>query len=77
LASETIERDGATKSQIQISISVKCFSELVQYGAQDILQREYGPFIVEPESGYDFSVIVSLDDLPAEEGMQLRDLMLR
>jgi actin related protein 2/3 complex subunit 2 len=41
----------------------------VQYGAQDILQREYGPFIVEPESGYDFSVIVSLDDLPAEQGM--------
>ena len=35
LLSETQERDGATKSQIQVSISVKCFPELVQNGAQD------------------------------------------
>jgi len=68
LLSETQERDGATKSQIQVSISVKCFPELVQYGAQDVLQREYGPYIVEPESGYDFSVVVDLDGLPAEQG---------
>jgi len=47
---------------------VKCFPELVQYGAQDVLQREYGPYIVEPESGYDFSVVVDLDGLPAEQG---------
>lgn len=68
LASESSEREGATKSQIQVSISVKCFSELVQYGAQDVLQREYGPYIVEPEAGYDFSVVVELDSLPTEQG---------
>jgi len=57
-----------TKSKIQVSISVKCFSELVQYGAQSVLEREYGPFIVSPENGYDFSVLVDLDNLPQDQG---------
>lgn len=58
-----------SKSKIVISISVKCFPELVQYGAQDVLQREYGPYIVSPEAGYDFSIMVDLEQLPAEQGM--------
>ncbi|EEH11167.1 ARP2/3 complex 34 kDa subunit [Histoplasma capsulatum var. duboisii H88] len=54
------------KSKILISISLKCFRELVQYGAQSVLEREYGPFIVSPEPGYDFSIVVDLENLPAE-----------
>ena len=57
-----------SKSQILISLSVKCYRELVQYGAQEVLQREYGPLIVDPEPGYDFSLLVDLDHLPAEQG---------
>ena len=57
-----------SKSKILISISVKCFKELVQYGAQEVLEREYGPYIVAPESGYDFSVQVDLDNLPGDQG---------
>jgi Arp2/3 complex, 34 kD subunit p34-Arc len=57
-----------SKSRILISISVKCFDELVRYGAQQVLEREYGPLIVAPESGYDFSVVVDLDNLPEEKG---------
>ncbi|CAP82966.1 Pc15g00800 [Penicillium rubens Wisconsin 54-1255] len=37
------------------------------YGAQEVLEREYGPYIVSPEPGYDFSVQVDLENLPAEE----------
>ncbi|KAJ9625508.1 Arp complex subunit [Taxawa tesnikishii (nom. ined.)] len=55
------------KTQILISINVKCFQELVRYGAETVLNREYGPYIVEPEQGYDFSVQVDLEDLPAEQ----------
>lgn len=55
------------KSKILISINVKCFPELVQYGAQAVLEREYGPYIVTPEPGYDFSVQVDLENLPAEQ----------
>ena len=58
------------KSKILVSISVKCFHELVQYGAQAVLEREYGPYIVQPESGYDFSVQVDLNELPAEQGLR-------
>lgn len=56
-----------SKTKILISINVKCFKELVQYGAQEVLEREYGPYIVSPEPGYDFSVQVDLENLPAEQ----------
>ena len=54
-----------TKTKILISINVRCFKELVKYGAQEVLQREYGPYIVAPEPGYDFSVQIDLENLPA------------
>lgn len=56
-----------SKTQILISIAVKCYPELVKYGADAVLQREYGPYIVAPEQGYDFSVQVDLENLPAEQ----------
>lgn len=46
---------------------MKCYPELVKYGAESVLQREYGPYIVQPEQGYDFSVQVDLENLPAEQ----------
>lgn len=55
-----------SKTKILISIALKCFRELVQYGAQQVLEREYGPYIVTPEPGYDFSVQIDLEDLPAD-----------
>lgn len=57
-----------TKSKILISIALKCYKELLQYGAEEVLQREYGPYIVSPEIGYDFSVLIDLDNLPTEPG---------
>jgi len=56
-----------SKTKILVSINVKCFSELVNYGAEAVLNREYGPYIVQPESAYDFSVQVDLDNLPADQ----------
>lgn len=47
---------------------MRCYNELVQYGAQEVLEREYGPFIVSPETGYDFSLLVDLVQLPQEQG---------
>ena len=57
------------KTKILISISIKCYAELVQHGAQDVLQREYGQYITTTEPGYDFSLLIDLEDLPAEAGM--------
>ncbi|GAW10937.1 hypothetical protein EKO27_g6864 [Xylaria grammica] len=56
-----------TKTQILVSLQIRCFKELVQYGAQEVLQREYGQYVVPPETGYDFSILVDLENLPADK----------
>jgi actin related protein 2/3 complex subunit 2 len=64
------------KTKILISIAIRCFQELIRYGAQAVLEREYGPFIVKPEQGYDFSVQVDLENLPQDQGMKKCSLIL-
>lgn len=54
-----------SKSQILISLNIKCYKELVSYGAEEVLQREYGNYITSPEPGYDFSILIDLENLPA------------
>lgn len=54
-----------TKTQILISLKIKCYRELVQYGAEAVLQREYGSYITSTEAGYDFSILIDLENLPA------------
>ncbi|KAI0387515.1 P34-Arc-domain-containing protein [Hypomontagnella monticulosa] len=54
------------KTKILVSIQIRCFKDLVKYGAEKVLQREYGPYVVAPEVGYDFSVQVDLENLPAD-----------
>ncbi|KAK8124945.1 Arp complex subunit [Apiospora kogelbergensis] len=56
-----------TKTKIVVSINIRCFRELVQYGAEQVLQRVYDQYVIEPEVGYDFSVLVDLESLPAEK----------
>ncbi|KAI1821894.1 Arp2/3 complex [Xylaria intraflava] len=64
-----------TKTKILVSLQIRCFKELVQYGAQEVLQREYGQYVVPPEAGYDFSVLVDLENLPADK--EERDELIR
>ncbi|KAJ8127078.1 hypothetical protein O1611_g6557 [Lasiodiplodia mahajangana] len=64
-----------TKTQILVSLQIRCFRELVQYGAEEVLQREYGQYVVAPETGYDFSVLVDLENLPADK--EDRDELIR
>lgn len=33
-----------------------------------MLQREYGQYVVDPEPGYNFSILVDLENLPEEKG---------
>lgn len=57
-----------TKTQILVSLQIRCYKDLVRYGAEDVLQREYGQYVVTPENGYNFSILVDLENLPAEKG---------
>ncbi|GJC80235.1 actin-related protein 2/3 complex subunit 2 [Colletotrichum liriopes] len=56
-----------TKTQIQLSIQIRCYKDLVKYGAEQVLQREYGQYVVPPEPGYDFSVLIDLENLPEDK----------
>jgi len=63
------------KTKILVSISVKCFSDLVKYGANEVLEREYGSYVVRPESGYNFSIMIDLENLPPAQ--EERDELIR
>ncbi|KAL7950719.1 P34-Arc domain-containing protein [Trichoderma barbatum] len=61
------------KTKIQLSIQIRCFKDLAKYGAEQVLQREYGQYVVPVEVGYDFSVLIDLENLP--ESKEERDAL--
>ncbi|KAK7744897.1 Arp complex subunit [Cytospora paraplurivora] len=63
------------KTKIQVSIQIKCWKDLTKYGAEQILNREYGEYVVPAEPGYDFSIVVDLENLPAEK--EARDELVK
>jgi len=53
-------------------MNIRCWDELVAYGALDVLKREYGTLIkaqVEPE--YHVSLDIDLEQIPSDEGVCL------
>lgn len=53
-------------------MNIRCWDELVQYGALDVLHREYGSLLssqIEPE--YNVSLEIDLEQAPTEPGMSL------
>jgi actin related protein 2/3 complex subunit 2 len=64
-----------SKSKILVSLQIRCYKDLVRYGAEQVLKREYGSYAVSPEPGYDFSVQVDLDNLPADK--EARDELIQ
>ena len=57
-----------SKTTIVLSMAWKCYSELATYGANDIIQREYGSYVTTPERGFDVSLKFDLTRLPADKG---------
>jgi len=62
--------DKPIKTIIHLSMLIKCYSDLLQYCARDVLQREYGPMIIAPEQGYDFTIQINLDNPPSSPGIR-------
>ncbi|KAI0049005.1 actin-like protein ARPC2 [Auriscalpium vulgare] len=55
------------KSALLLSMHIRCWDELVRYGAQEVLQREYGPLVqAQPEPEYNVSLVIDLDTAPPE-----------
>ncbi|KAL2913527.1 Arp complex subunit [Polyrhizophydium stewartii] len=55
-----------SKTQLVVSVAIRCFPELQRYGAEAVLAREYGPLFGAPEAGYDVSLYIDLTTLPAD-----------
>lgn len=48
---------------------IRCWNELEQYGALDVLRREYGGLLAaQPEPEYNVSLEIDLTQAPAEGG---------
>ena len=57
------------KTALLLSMHIRCWAELVQHGANDVLKREYGSLMkgqAEPE--YNVSLEIDLEQVPAEGG---------
>lgn len=53
------------KSEIWLSMQVKCWSDLVKYGALDILNREFGQWLSpDTEEGFDVTLKFEADKIP-------------
>lgn len=52
------------KTKILLSASLKFYAELQEYGADELLKREYGDLLVDPEPGYNVSLLYDLTKVP-------------
>jgi hypothetical protein len=59
------------KTQLLLSMEIPCWSELVQYGAGEVIQREYGNYITETEQDYAISLLIDLETVPPLGGKLL------
>uniref|UniRef100_A0A0W0G9Y0 Arp2/3 complex 34 kDa subunit n=1 Tax=Moniliophthora roreri TaxID=221103 RepID=A0A0W0G9Y0_MONRR len=54
------------KTCLLLSMHIRCWDELVRYGALDVLKREYGSLLsAQPEAEYNVSLEIDLEQVPA------------
>ena len=60
---------------LQISLAMACYKQLKQYGADDIMEREYpGMTVSPPEQGFDYTLQLDLSQVP--EDAETRDAVI-
>lgn len=62
-----ISNPDGEKSKLRVSISMKFYKDLQKYGADELLKKIYGDFLVTPEQGYDVSLVFDLENLPQDK----------
>lgn len=53
------------KNKVRVSISLQFYQELREYGADELLMREYGSLLSTPEEGYNVSIVFDLENIPS------------
>ncbi|UXI23282.1 ATP-binding cassette sub-family G member 5 [Sarcoptes scabiei] len=72
-----ISNPDGDKTKIRISISLKFYKQLQQHGADDLLKREYGDYLIEPpETRYNVSLLYDLKNLPEDKETLIRKASL-
>jgi len=59
--------DSQQKNLVQVSISWPCYNDLKPFGVENRLKAVYGPHVIPPISGYDFSLQFDADAVPDAE----------
>nr|XP_025709289.1 actin-related protein 2/3 complex subunit 2-like [Callorhinus ursinus] len=62
-----ISNPNGDKTKVMVNISLKFYKELQAHGADELLKRVYGSFLVNPKSGYDVSLLYDLENLLASK----------
>ncbi|XP_054450975.1 actin-related protein 2/3 complex subunit 2-like [Pteronotus mesoamericanus] len=62
-----ISNPNGDKTKVMVSISLQFYKELQVHGADELLKRVYGSHLVNPESGYNVSLLYDLENLPASK----------
>ena len=61
--------DKKSVTNLLLSMNIRCWDELVKYGVNDVLRREYGGLVSAlPEPDYNVSLEINLEQLPPEGG---------
>ncbi|CED83441.1 Actin-related protein Arp2/3 complex, subunit ARPC2 [Phaffia rhodozyma] len=63
------------KTEIWLSMAIKCWADITQFGALEVLKRQYGDWISDTvEEGFDVTLRLELDRFP-EEGEERTNLI--
>lgn len=54
------------KTKVVVSISMKFYKDLQDHGADELIRREYGPYLTATEDGYNVSVLYDLENVPSD-----------
>lgn len=45
-------------------MDIPCWAELVQYGAMEVIEREYGAYLYDTEQDYAISLLIDTENIP-------------
>ncbi|KAJ1970211.1 Arp complex subunit, partial [Dimargaris verticillata] len=55
------------RSELLLSMAVPCYAELLQYGADEVIKREYSSYVApQTEQGYNCSFVFNLNHIDAD-----------
>jgi len=64
------------KTKIIISIALNFYDELKKHGADELIKKTYGDLLTSTEEGYNISLLIDLENLPADKEGLIKNIGL-